>query len=177
MVPRAPRERGFGTRPRKTGRSVRKEKTEPSRYSDGMDVVLEKMNEFAAQFAAELPRTAPRRAHIVGLSGELGAGKTTFVQAVARALGVQESVTSPTFVILQRYKTAHPLFTNLVHVDAYRLSPKEKDTIGFADYLNNPRNLILVEWPENLPRGAGFPADVPILKFETMNETIRKITI
>jgi len=142
-----------------------------------MEISLAELADFAGTFVAALPPSSGAHAHVVGLSGELGAGKTTFVQAVAKVLGVKESVTSPTFVILQRYKTAHPLFTNLVHIDAYRLSPKEKDTVGFCGYVKNPNNLILVEWPENLPRAADFPADAPILKFETMNETVRKITI
>jgi len=141
-----------------------------------MEVSFEKLEEFARQFVTGLPHVVGEKAHVIGLQGELGSGKTTFVQLVAKVLGVREMVTSPTFVILQRYKTAHPLFTNLVHVDAYRLSPKEKDTVGFADYLDNPRNLILVEWPENLPRGADFPADASTLRFETIDETTRRIS-
>lgn len=141
-----------------------------------MDVPLEKMDEYARQFVAALPQGQGRFAHVVGLRGELGAGKTTFVQHIAHALGVKEYVTSPTFVIAQRHSTAHPVFTSLVHIDAYRLSDDAKDTIGFSEYLADPHNLVLVEWPENLPQAAGFPAGAPILKFETVDETTRRIT-
>lgn len=146
------------------------------RYSAGMEVPLENMSAYADKFVLTLPTGAGERAHVVGLSGELGAGKTTFVQHVAKALGVEEQIISPTFVIAQRYQTAHPVFTSLVHIDAYRLSDDAKDTIGFVEYLGDPHNLVLVEWPENLPKEAGFPADAPVLKFETVDETTRFIS-
>lgn len=140
-----------------------------------MDIALGKMNAYAEAFVSALPKEAGQRAHVVGLSGDLGAGKTTFVQRVGKALGVTEHVTSPTFVIAQRYATAHPVFTSLIHIDAYRLLDDAKDTIGFAGYLSDPHNLVLVEWPENLSKETGFPADAPILRFETIDETTRRI--
>lgn len=141
-----------------------------------MDVSLEEMDAYAEAFVSALPKEAGQRAHVVGLSGDLGAGKTTFVQHVGKALGVAEHVTSPTFVIAQSYLIPHhSSFNRLVHIDAYRLSDDAKDTIGFSEYLRDPHNLVLVEWPENLPSHAGFPADTPILRFETVDETTRRI--
>ena len=61
-------------------------------------------------------------------------------------------------------------------MDAYRLSGEEGDTIGFSEYMNDPENLVLVEWPENLPEKAQFPKEAPILEFETTGETTRSIT-
>lgn len=141
-----------------------------------MKIALEDMKRYAADFVAALPAHAGRQAHVVGLKGNLGAGKTTFVQAVSEALGVKEHVTSPTFVLARRYDTAHPTFTSLVHIDAYRLSDDAKDTIGFAEYLANPHNLVLVEWPENLPKETGFPEDAPTFTFEVVDEITRRIT-
>jgi len=141
-----------------------------------MEVSLSELEQFAAQFVADLPKAISGQAHIVGLKGDLGAGKTTFVQAVARSLGVMGKVTSPTFVIASRYETTHPVFTNLIHVDAYRLSGEEKDTFGFAGYLANPHNLILVEWPENLPQEVRLPEGTANLAFEVRAEQVRDIT-
>lgn len=139
-----------------------------------MEVTLDRLEHFAKEFVHSLPSNHGEKAYVVGLQGDLGAGKTTFVQAVAQVLGVKSRVTSPTFVIAQRYDTAHPVFTHLVHVDAYRLSDETGDTIGFMDYVRDPHTLVLVEWPEHLP--VEFPKDAPILKFETLDKNTRRIT-
>jgi tRNA threonylcarbamoyladenosine biosynthesis protein TsaE len=136
------------------------------------ELSLEELANFAKKFVAELPRERGPRAHIVGLKGELGAGKTTFVQFVAKELGVEESVTSPTFTIMQPYDINHPPYERFVHVDAYRLNLDEPDTIGWAAYARDPGNLILVEWPENL---AGFPDDAAVLSFSVTGEHTRAI--
>lgn len=141
-----------------------------------MKLSLDDMKRYAADFVANLPREAGTRAYVVGLRGELGAGKTTFVQAVAKALGVREHVTSPTFVLATRYETEHPVFRHLVHMDAYRLSNGEADTVGFNEFLSDPQALMLIEWPEHLPSAARFPEDAPVLSFETIDETTRKVT-
>jgi tRNA threonylcarbamoyladenosine biosynthesis protein TsaE len=139
-----------------------------------MELSLENLVAFARSFVEALPKNEGKRAHIVGLSGDLGAGKTTFVQLVARALGVEDSVTSPTYVIAERYAIEHPPFTSLVHIDAYRLQEKESHTIGWDDFCKDPKNLLLVEWPERL--GNAFPKDAPILIFSVVNESTRMIT-
>jgi tRNA threonylcarbamoyladenosine biosynthesis protein TsaE len=140
-----------------------------------MELTLGGLQDYARQFVTELPGAAGPRAHFVGLQGELGSGKTTFVQSVARELGVTEDVTSPTFVIAQNYKTSHPVFQRLVHIDAYRLSPDEPDTIGFADVLADPTNLIFVEWPENASYMMQYVSS--IIQFETINESMRRISV
>ncbi len=137
-----------------------------------MDLSLEELADFAKEFVASVPLASSSRAHVVGLRGELGAGKTTFVQMVARELGITESVTSPTFVFVKAYDIQHPAFSRFVHVDAYRLSLSDADTIGWEDYRTDPRNLILVEWPENL---AGFPADAAVIAFTVTGEKTRSL--
>jgi tRNA threonylcarbamoyladenosine biosynthesis protein TsaE len=88
---------------------------------------------------------------IVGLYGNLGAGKTAFTQAVARALGVTDIVNSPTFVIEKIYETKHPRFARLIHIDAYRLdSAAELQHLNFEELVENKNNLILIEWPEKV---------------------------
>ena len=138
-----------------------------------MKVTLRELEDFANRFVEELPNTLGHRAHVVGLKGELGAGKTTFSQLVAKALGVIEPVQSPTFVIAKTYIITHPVFRRFVHVDAYRMSKNDPDTIGFTALLSDPANLIFVEWPENL---GVFPADVAQIKFEVVSDDARHIS-
>jgi len=91
-------------------------------------------------------------ATIIALSGELGAGKTTLTQEIAKLLGVKEKVTSPTFVLIKRYETANKTFKNLVHIDAYRLENSEElIKIGWQELVENKENLIIIEWPERVP--------------------------
>lgn len=137
-----------------------------------MDVSLAGLSDFAREFVARLPHENVGKIHIVGLQGELGAGKTAFVQEVAKTLGVDAPVRSPTYIIVQNYPIHHPPFSRLIHIDAYRLSLDEKDTFGWAGYAADPENLVLVEWPERLPE---FPLHAPILRFEVVDDTTRSI--
>lgn len=112
--------------------------------------------------------TNKKNAVVIALNGDLGAGKTTFVQALARVLGVIELVTSPTFTILKRYDTTHPDFTSLVHIDAYRLeSETELGPLQFDDLLQDPNTLICIEWAEKIKNT--LPTDTHILQLEIGN--------
>jgi tRNA threonylcarbamoyladenosine biosynthesis protein TsaE len=139
-----------------------------------MEFTLEELPKFAQDFVKKLPQDARESAHVVGLKGNLGAGKTAFVQNLAKVLGVKEVVTSPTFVIAQSYATNHPVFKKLVHIDAYRLENETKDTIGLADYLNDPQNLVLIEWPAYLP--TKLPEGTAVLEFKVVDEDRRNIS-
>jgi tRNA threonylcarbamoyladenosine biosynthesis protein TsaE len=130
--------------------------------------------DFAKRLVAALPHKAGERAYVVGLSGELGAGKTAFVQEVAKTLGVTVPVTSPTFVLAQPYPIHHAPFSRLVHIDAYRLDAGHKDTLGWREYAADPRNLVLVEWPERLP--GGIPEGTRVLTFTVAGDDARDIT-
>lgn len=82
---------------------------------------------------------------VVTLSGDLGSGKTTFTQGMARALGVKRPVTSPTFAIVSEYEGDT---MRLIHMDLYRLhGPDDLEAIGFYDYLSSEA-LVVIEWPE-----------------------------
>lgn len=89
---------------------------------------------------------------IVALHGDLGAGKTTFVKGLAEALGVTETMTSPTFTLMNVYPVPkHPNITTLVHIDTYRLKDEhELIAIGVEDYLGEPGIVTLIEWPEKI---------------------------
>ena len=102
--------------------------------------------------AAELA-TALRPGDVVLVSGELGAGKTTFVRGAARALGVAGPVTSPTFTIGSRHEGRLPV----AHLDLYRLDHLDAEDPGLlADYLT-PDRVAFVEWPEHAT-WRGIPA-------------------
>jgi tRNA threonylcarbamoyladenosine biosynthesis protein TsaE len=97
-------------------------------------------------------------ATLVTLSGDLGAGKTTFTQALARELGVEETVASPTFVIEKVYRLKGQKWQRLIHIDAYRLRfAKELVVLGWRDLLKDPGDIIVLEWPEKVPEL--IPAD------------------
>jgi len=88
---------------------------------------------------------------VVGLSGHLGAGKTAYVKAVARILGITEEITSPTFVIMKMYNISYSSWKKLVHIDAYRLEKREElVALQWERVVADPQNLILMEWPENV---------------------------
>lgn len=90
---------------------------------------------------------------VVLLSGELGAGKTTFTQNVGKILGINNKINSPTFVIMKRYKLKHKNFENLFHIDAYRLkSEKDLIVLGWEEIISNPKNIIFIEWPQNIKK-------------------------
>jgi tRNA threonylcarbamoyladenosine biosynthesis protein TsaE len=98
-------------------------------------------------------------AAVLALHGELGAGKTAFVQSLAALMGVAEHVTSPTFVVMKFYETKDERFSRLVHIDAYRIEePRELAVLGIDEVLRDPSSLVCIEWAERvgelLPEGA-----------------------
>lgn len=111
----------------------------------------EDVRSFAKRVIGELQGRAG--SVVLALHGELGAGKTTFVRALARELGVVEStVTSPTFVIMKRHELVESApFKNLIHIDAYRIeSPDELRPLRFSELLEEEGNLIAIEWAERV---------------------------
>jgi tRNA threonylcarbamoyladenosine biosynthesis protein TsaE len=91
-------------------------------------------------------------AQIITLQGDLGAGKTAFTKELASLLGIQESITSPTFVIMKSYAIPnHPFFKTLTHIDAYRIEEDgEMLVLGFTELIKDPARLICIEWPERI---------------------------
>ncbi len=136
---------------------------------------LDEMRDFAKSFLRELECGARTScATVVSLSGDLGAGKTAFVKELAKELGIEQHITSPTFVIFKKYHTAHSIFRTLVHIDAYRLQKGEDlESLGWSDLIKDPKNLILLEWPE-MVRDC-LSDDIIKLRFEYLDEDIRKI--
>lgn len=107
---------------------------------------------------------------VVGLSGELGAGKTTFVRGAARALGVTEPVSSPTFTIGHRYEADPPV----AHLDLYRIQGLDPSEWGDLEpYFDG--TIAFVEWPEH--GGAWLPTRRVTVTLSHVDERHRRITI
>lgn len=111
---------------------------------------LEALTKEAQVFTKKLTPRA-RGATLITLSGELGAGKTSFTQGIAAALGVVGAVTSPTFVLEKVYTLYNAPFSKLIHIDAYRLSGGEElRALGFDELMGDASNLVVLEWPEKV---------------------------
>lgn len=130
----------------------------------------ESLQEFASQFAKKLPGGS-----VVVLSGDLGAGKTTFVKGLARGLGIKNHITSPTFLVMRTYPVPGKKCT-LYHADAYRLGgAQELLDIGFDEILGHKQSIVVVEWGEKFPEL--LPKNTKHLHFKIVNRTTRTLTI
>jgi tRNA threonylcarbamoyladenosine biosynthesis protein TsaE len=86
---------------------------------------------------------------VIALHGDLGAGKTTATQIIGKLLGVTENMQSPTFVIKKTYQTNNDVFTQLVHMDAYRLEGENNlDVFRLNDDFSDPSTIMIIEWPD-----------------------------
>ncbi|MDP3962669.1 MAG: tRNA (adenosine(37)-N6)-threonylcarbamoyltransferase complex ATPase subunit type 1 TsaE [bacterium] len=120
--------------------------------------------------------TSSEGAQVIGLYGNLGSGKTTFTQAVAKEMGVEDIVNSPTYVIEKIYETKHPHFIRLIHIDAYRLEKgRDLQDLNFEELVNNKHNLIMIEWPENVKEI--LPQNTKRIELSFVDENIREIKV
>lgn len=136
-----------------------------------MEYTLDQVPQIAEQLiTTAFANQSPEHATLITFSGDLGAGKTTLIQEIAKQLGVTDDLQSPTFVIYKRYvisveasKPMLPLlrgaprsgegygWTSLIHGDMYRLeSAEEIEKLGWNDLIADPKNLICIEWPEKI---------------------------
>jgi len=135
---------------------------------------LAELGNEAERFIKEIV-TKENTATLVTLSGELGAGKTAFVKMVAKELGVEETVNSPTFVLEKIYLLPDgQKFKRLIHIDAYRLKKGEElVSLGFDEIMNDNQNLILVEWPEKVI--GALPKSIINISFRVLPDNSRMI--
>ncbi len=118
-------------------------------------------------------------AAVIALHGDLGSGKTTFTKRLAKKLGVDSVITSPTFVIEKRFNlnksTGHG-FKKLIHIDTYRIDLQDElMKLNWQEDVSNPENIISIEWPENV--NDILPKNTIHIYFEFLNETTRKLRI
>lgn len=116
-----------------------------------------------------------KTALVFGLKGDLGAGKTTFMQGFAKGLGIKGKIISPTYVIMNRL----PLkgrFRNFYHIDCYRIENiKEMRNLGLEEIIGDKNNVVCIEWPERIKRM--LPKEMTIVDFKILEGDKRRITI
>ena len=113
-------------------------------------------------------------APVILLDGEMGAGKTTFTQALAKELGVTDDVHSPTFILKKEYSTPHVHYKKVVHVDAYRFNdPKEAKVLKLENDLQEKDAIVVIEWPSKMK---AIKKDIT-LSFEVIDDDTRSVTI
>ncbi len=124
---------------------------------------------FAREYARDL-----KGGEVIGLIGNLGAGKTTFTQALAKALGVKRTVTSPTFVLMKVYKAKQGEIKNICHIDAYRVNTeKDLEAIGALEYFSRSDTVTIVEWADKTKNI--LPKKIRFVKIKQEGENKRLI--
>ncbi len=116
------------------------------------------------------------KTQVLALRGELGGGKTTFLQGFAKGLGIRQKILSPTFVILKKFKIKHTNFKLFFHIDCYRIKkPKEILDLGFKEIVSDFKNIVVVEWAKRIEKI--LPPNTIFIDFEFHNKNKRKIII
>jgi len=136
----------------------------------------QKLGENLAKKILRLPLR--KKALVFGLEGDLGEGKTTFLKGFAWGLGIKEKITSPSFVIMKKFRIATETYNlkpkTFVHIDCYRIGkPKEILALGFKEIISDPKNIVAIEWAERVHEI--MPKDTTWVKFEFLGKKKRKI--
>lgn len=133
------------------------------------------LDDLATDVIKTLSEHGSGAAKLLLLEGDLGAGKTTFTKTLGKALGIPyDDIHSPTFILKKEYKTSHPSFRKLVHIDAYRFDdPSESEVLKLEDDLQDKDTLIVIEWPSKM----GYTDGDMTLSFNHEGDTTRNITI
>jgi tRNA threonylcarbamoyladenosine biosynthesis protein TsaE len=143
-----------------------------------MKVTKDELGTLARDVLSKASASKPYGATIIALRGELGAGKTTFTQALARELGITEVVQSPTYVLMKWYPIDFNQFKKLIHIDAYRLErPEEFDALKPETFLSNKENLVVIEWPERVTGQLPTPNVLVNFSHEGVGEEERYIEV
>lgn len=127
--------------------------------------------------------------NVICLYGDLGSGKTTFVQGLAKALGIKKAIISPTFVLVRKHKLKVKIpfgegmnnyigwnFEYFYHIDLYRLSQqKDIENLGLGEIINDPQNIVAIEWAEKM--GSLLPEKRIDIRFENLGQDNRRIIL
>ncbi len=113
---------------------------------------------------------------VVLLTGDLGAGKTTFVQGIAKGLKIKDRILSPTFVLVRNHEVDSEKFNNLNHIDLYRIEGENNlEKLGISEFVSNPKSVTIIEWAEKLKNFN--PKKGYKIKFVYKDENKREIEI
>ena len=127
-----------------------------------------------------------KTAVVLALSGDLGGGKTTFLQGFARGLGIREKILSPTFVIQKRFELKNKKLKNFYHIDCYRLKNNKParnashsdagrfiSEINVKEIIKNPENIVAIEWPEKIKKF--IPKNTIFINFKLIDKNKREM--
>ena len=136
----------------------------------------------AGELAKKLIQKKSEKALVIALLGELGSGKTTFVSGFSKALGINEKILSPTFVLIHKHElqtgkrpAQHKGYRSLYHIDAYRLeSEKDLLKLNIKKILKDPKNIVMIEWADKV-KGI-VPKNAIWVYFKHSNTKKRSIT-
>jgi len=121
-------------------------------------------------------KSIPRQALVISLEGNLGSGKTEFLKGVAQATKMKTKIFSPTFVIMKRFPINHKFIKFLWHLDCYRLKNiNDLQELGFTDIVNNPQNIVFIEWGNKIKRF--LPKNHWMIKFKIKGENERLLEL
>ncbi len=113
---------------------------------------------------------------VVMLTGDLGAGKTTFVQGIAKGLNIKDRILSPTFVLVRNHEVDSKKFNNLNHIDLYRIEGhRDLEKLGISEFVASPNSVTIIEWAEKLKNFN--PKKGYRIKFVYQDENRRNISI
>lgn len=120
-------------------------------YHSANAISTQKLAARVARMLCE-PRGGRSNPLVIGIIGELGAGKTTFIQGFAKALNVEEKVVSPSFVLMKIFRLApRKRLRHLIHIDCWRLkTPNDLKELGFLSFLQDPYAIVLIEWADRI---------------------------
>ena len=156
---------------------VPENKNQEARIMNQRKVIVTKNAEETQKFAEEFGKNI-QAGDIITLTGDLGAGKTTFTQGFAKGLGITNRIISPTFIISRKYEIKRKSQTIKIfyHIDLYRMvSEKDLHSIGLEEILGDKNTVVVIEWPEKM--GSLLPKKRWNITIESMRENERKITI
>lgn len=127
------------------------------------------------QVAAKIADQFKDKGGLIALSGDLGAGKTTFTQGLAKALNITDKIISPTFVLIRQHPVPN-IDRVLYHIDLYRLEGDiNPQDLGLKELWEDKNNIVLIEWAEKIKNQ--LPPNTVLINIEKINETSREITI
>jgi tRNA threonylcarbamoyladenosine biosynthesis protein TsaE len=138
--------------------------------------ILSKSKEETQDIALNLAKSL-KEGRAIAFNGNLGSGKTTFIQGLAKGLNINEKISSPTFVIFKKYKVSnHKDIKWFYHFDLYRINTLEEIIdLGFEEIINNKNTLIAIEWAEKIKKL--LPKDSLNIKIKFINKNYRKIFV
>lgn len=131
----------------------------------------------ASDFAKKTKKTSGSfHSLVLAFEGELGAGKTTFIKSLAKSLGIKSHITSPTFVLMKRYKLLVGHYKAFYHIDAYRLKNfRDLIPLGIKEIIKNQTNIVAIEWADRVR--PILPKNYIKIHIDHLNKTSRTITV